>query len=177
MVNTPYGTGQATAPDLATPLVQKLGELFSREEKKTIPTYKGKTSDKPVTDWLKTAERVAQNNNWDPPQNIRFFSDRVGGEAIDWHTTYVIAQGATLTYDTWKKDFIARFRNESDIEKLKTKLHTLKQKPEQRTRAYVAKLNDLYDTIHGKERAAPSAPANIEMTALYHDVVTLKRKF
>ena len=83
MVNTPYGTGQATAPDLATPLVQKLGELFSREEKKTIPTYKGKTSDKPVTDWLKTAERVAQNNNWDPPQRIRFFSDRLGGEAID----------------------------------------------------------------------------------------------
>ena len=41
----------------------------------TIPTYKGKTSDKPVTDWLKTAERVAQNNNWDPAQKIRFFSE------------------------------------------------------------------------------------------------------
>ena len=32
MVNTPDGTGQATAPDLATPIVQKLGELFSREK-------------------------------------------------------------------------------------------------------------------------------------------------
>ena len=165
---------QAQAPDLATPLVQKLGELFSREEKKTIPTYKGKTSDKPVTDWLKTAERVAQNNNWDPTQKIRFFSDRLGGEAIDWHTTYVITQGANLRYDEWKKDFIERFRNESDIEKLKNKLHILKQKPEQRTRAFVAKLNDLYDSIHGKERAAPAIPANLETVALYHDVLKFR---
>ena len=168
------GTDQAQASDLATPLVKQLGELFSREEKKTIPTFKGKTSDKPVTDWLKIAERVAQNNNWDPTQKIRFFSDRLGGEAIDWHTTYAIAQGATLTYDTWKKDFIARFRNESDIEKLKTKLHTLKQKPEQCTRAYVAKLNDLYDSIYGKERAAPAAPANLETVALYHDILKFR---
>ena len=42
---------------------------------------------------------------------------------MNWHTTYVIAQGATLTYETWKKDLIERFRNEPDIEKLKTKLH------------------------------------------------------
>ena len=166
--------GQAQAPDIATPLVQKLGELFSREEKKTIPTYKGKTSDKPVTDWLKTAERVAQNNNWDPAQKIRFFSDRLGGEAIDWHTTYVIAQGANIRYEDWKKEFIKRFRNESDVEKLKNKLHILKQKPEQRTRAFVAKLNDLYDSIHGKERAAPSAPANVETVALYHDVLKFR---
>ena len=165
---------QAQAPDLATPLVQKLGELFSREEKKTIPTYKGKTSDKPVTDWLKTAERVAQNNNWDPTQKIRFFSDRLGGEAIDWHTTYVITQGANLRYDEWKKDFIERFRNESDIEKLKNKLHILKQKPEQRTRAFVAKLNDLYDSIHGKERAAPAETANLETVALYHDILKFR---
>ena len=86
----------------ATPLVKKIGELFSREERKTIPTYKGKTSDKPVTDWFKIAERVAQSNNWDPTQKIRFFSDRLGGEAIDWHTTYVIGKGNDLKYEEWK---------------------------------------------------------------------------
>ena len=80
-VHSDSDEGTAQAPDLATPFVQKLGELFSREEKKTIPTYKGKTSDKPVTDWLKIAERVAQNNNWDPAQKIRFFSDRLGEES------------------------------------------------------------------------------------------------
>ena len=61
------------APDIATPLVEKLGELFSREEKKTIPIYKGKSTDKLVTDWLKDAERVARNDNWTPDQKIRFF--------------------------------------------------------------------------------------------------------
>ena len=66
-------------PDLANSIVEKLGELFSREEKKTIPIYKGKRNDKLVTDWLKDAERVARNDNWTPDQKIRFFSDRLGG--------------------------------------------------------------------------------------------------
>ena len=172
-VHSDSDEGTAQAPDLATPFVQKLGELFSREEKKTIPTYKGKTSDKPVTDWLKIAERVAQNNNWDPAQKIRFFSDRLGGEAIDWHTNYVIGKGNALTYEDWKSDFIARFRNETDIEKLKTKLHTLKQKSEQRTRAFVAKLNELYDSIYGKERAVPLNPS-ADITLLFQDIQKLR---
>ena len=56
---------QTTASDIATPLAQKFGELFSREEKKSITIYKGKSTDKLVTDWLKSTERVARNNSWD----------------------------------------------------------------------------------------------------------------
>ena len=153
--------------DFATPLVKKIGELFSREERKTIPTYKGKTSDKPVTDWLKIAERVAQSNNWDPTQKIRFFSDRLGGEAIDWHTTYVIGKGNDLKYEEWKSDFIACFRNESDIEKLKTKLNNLRQTGDQRTRSFVAKLDKLYDTIYGPEPPSPVETANQETKDLF----------
>ena len=160
------------APDIATPLVEKLKELFSREEKKTIPIYKGKSTDKLVTDWLKDAERVARNNNWTPDQKIRFFSDRLGGEALDWHMEYVDNR-PTLNFPDWKRDFIARFRDEADIDKLKNKLQTLKQKPEQRTRAFIAKINDLFDSIHGKERPLPDANAVNQPTArereLYED--------
>ena len=145
-------------PDLANPIVEKLGELFSREEKKTIPIYKGKSTDKLVTDWLKDAERVARNNNWTPDQKIRFFSDRLGGEALDWHMEYVDNR-PTLNFPDWKRDFIARFRDEADIDKLKNKLQTLKQKPEQRTRAFIAKINEQFNSIHGKERPLPDTNA------------------
>ena len=97
-------------PDLANPIVEKLGELFSREEKKTIPIYKGKSTDKLVTDWLKDAERVARNNNWTPDQKIRFFSDRLGGEALDWHVEYVDDR-PTLNFADWKRDFIIFYRH------------------------------------------------------------------
>ena len=153
------------APD---PLVEKLGELFSREEKKTISLFKGRQTDKPVTDWLKIAERVAQNNNWTDKQKIRFFSDRLGGEAIDWHTAYALEKGQTITYAAWRTDFITRFRDDSDIDKLKNQLHTIKQKPEQRTRAFIAKLNELFDSIHGKERDEPDRDT---LTKIYHVLI------
>lgn len=51
--------------DLTGPLIRQLGELFSREEKKTIPLYYGDSS---VTTWLKEAEKVARNNQWEGDQ-------------------------------------------------------------------------------------------------------------
>ena len=92
------------------------------------------------------------------------FSDRLGGEALDWHMEYEDYR-PTLNFADWKRDFIARFRDEADIDKLKNKLQTLKQKPEQRTRAFIAKINDLFDSIHGKERPLPDANAVNQPTA------------
>ncbi|XP_059353433.1 repetitive organellar protein-like, partial [Daphnia carinata] len=55
------------------PIVKALGELFSREDKKSIPIFKGKSTDKLITEWLKDAEHVARNNDWDDNQKIRFY--------------------------------------------------------------------------------------------------------
>ncbi|KZS09757.1 Uncharacterized protein APZ42_025944 [Daphnia magna] len=41
---------------------QALGELFSREDKKSIPIFKGKRTDKLLSEWLRVAEDVARNN-------------------------------------------------------------------------------------------------------------------
>jgi hypothetical protein len=41
--------------NVTKPIVKVLGELFSREDKKSIPTFKGKSTDKLITEWLKTA--------------------------------------------------------------------------------------------------------------------------
>ena len=77
-------TADTTILDNVTkPIVKVLGELFSREDKKSIPTFKGKSTDKLITEWLKTAEHVARNNDWDEEQKLRFFSDRLKGEALN----------------------------------------------------------------------------------------------
>ncbi|KAK4035893.1 hypothetical protein OUZ56_027972 [Daphnia magna] len=133
------------------PIVKVLGELFSREDKKSIPPYKGKSTDKMITEWLKTAEHVARNNNWDDTQKLRFFSDRLKGEALDWHEEYVSEQGDELEYDDWRSAIIARFQDAYDLAALKKKLLQLKQKPEENCRAFVSRLNNLFDGIEGKE--------------------------
>ena len=80
------------------PIVKVLGELFSREDKKSIPAFKGKSTDKLITEWLKTAEDVARNNDWDEEQKLRFFSDRLKGEALEWQDEYVEEQDQLLNY-------------------------------------------------------------------------------
>ena len=111
--------------NVAKPIVKVLGELFSREDKKSIPTFKGKSTDKLITEWLKTAEHVARNNDWDEEQKLRFFSDRLKGEALEWHDEYVEEQDHLLNYTDWRKDIIERFRDSFDIATLKRKLQKL----------------------------------------------------
>ncbi|KAK4015040.1 hypothetical protein OUZ56_030030 [Daphnia magna] len=65
-----------------------------------------------MTKWLQTVEHVARNHNLDDTQKLRFFSDRLKGEVLDWHEEY---------------------------------------KPEENCRAFVSRLNILYDGIEGKE--------------------------
>ncbi|XP_032791689.1 uncharacterized protein LOC116928703 [Daphnia magna] len=108
------------------PILKVLGELFSREDKKSILQYKGKSTDKLITEWLKTAEHVARNNNWDDTQQLRFFSDRLKGEALDWYEEYVSEQGDELEYDDWRSAIIARFQDAYDLATLKKKLLQLK---------------------------------------------------
>ncbi|KZS02124.1 Uncharacterized protein APZ42_000965 [Daphnia magna] len=44
------------------PIVKALDELFSREDKKAIPIFKKKCTDKLISDWLRGAEQLARNN-------------------------------------------------------------------------------------------------------------------
>ena len=112
--------------NVTKPIVKVLGEIFSREDKKSIPAFKGKSTDKLITEWLKAAEHVARNNNWDEDKKIRFFSDRLKGEALEWHDNYAEEQGNHLNYEDWRKDIIERFQDSFDLAALRKKLHTLK---------------------------------------------------
>ena len=132
------------------PIVKVLGELFSREDKKSIPTFKGKSTDKLITEWLKTAEHVARNNDWDDDQKIRFFSDRLKGEALEWHDNYAEEQGDELNYADWRYEIIERFQDSFDLATLRKKFSKLKQKPEENCRTFVSRLTSLYDSIEGK---------------------------
>jgi hypothetical protein len=137
--------------NVAKPIVKVLGELFSREDKKSIPTFKGKSTDKLITEWLKTAEHVARNNDWDEEQKLRFFSDRLKGEALEWHDEYVEERDDLLNYTDWRNDIIERFRDSFDIATLKRKLQKLKQRPEESCRTFISRLKNLYESIEGKE--------------------------
>ncbi|KAK4003831.1 hypothetical protein OUZ56_005583 [Daphnia magna] len=142
---------QAMVSSLTQPIVKVLGELFSREDKKSIPPFKGKSTDKLITEWLKGAEHVARNNDWDDNQKLRFFSDRLKGEALEWHGEYSEEQGEELNYGDWREAIIERFQDAFDLATLKKKLLKLKQKPEENCRAFVSRLNSLYDSIEGKK--------------------------
>ena len=155
-------------------LVKQLGELFSREDKKSIPIFKRSSDEKLVTDWLREAERIANNNEWDDSQKLKFFPDRFKDEAADWHASY-IEEHNNPSYADWKKDFINRFRDEADLDNLKNKLQNLTQKPDQRTRAFVAKLNSLYDGVYGKEPTI-SAGATQEARAMNNTIKRMRSK-
>jgi hypothetical protein len=136
--------------NVTKPIVKVLGELFSREDKKSIPTFKGKSTDKLITEWLKTAEHVARNNDWDDDQKIRFFSDRLKGEALEWHDNYAEEQGDEINYTDWKCEIIERFQDSYDLAALRKKFNKLKQKPEENCRTFVSRLTSLYDSLEGK---------------------------
>jgi hypothetical protein len=169
-----------TAPDatimdnVTKPIVKVLGELFSREDKKSIPTFKGKSTDKLITEWLKAAEHVVRNNDWDDDQKIRFFSDRLKGEALEWHDNYAEEQGDDLNYDDWRYEIIERFQDSFDIAALRKKFNKLKQKPEENCRAFVSRLTSLYDSIEGKMEKL-DANNKTEVEDALHSVVKKMR--
>ena len=45
------GQDNTMIDNVTKPIVKVLGELFSREDKKTIPAFKGKSTDKLITEW------------------------------------------------------------------------------------------------------------------------------
>ncbi|KAK4037946.1 hypothetical protein OUZ56_029969 [Daphnia magna] len=114
------------------PLVKALGELFSIEDKKAIPIFKGKSTDKLISEWLRGAEHVARNNEWDDNKKIRFFSDRLKGEAFEWHENYAEEEGDDLNSQDWKEALITRFQDTYD-------LATLEKKPKENCRAFVSR--------------------------------------
>jgi hypothetical protein len=101
------------------PIVKVLGELFSREDKKSIPTFKGNSTDKLMPEWLKAAEHVARNNDWDDDQKINFFADRLKGEALEWHDNYVEELRDELDYDDWRYEIIERFQDSFNLAALR----------------------------------------------------------
>lgn len=135
--------------------LKHLGELVSREDRKNIPIFKG-DGEHYVSDWLREAERTARSNEWDDSQKIKFFADRLRGEAYEWHSDYVENNTSPLNYQIWKDELKARFTDEADRERLRTKLNNLRQRADQRVKAYIGRINQLYDSVYGREPQSPN---------------------
>ena len=104
--------------------------LFSREEKKKIPFFRGPSEDLYVIDWLRKADHVARSNNWDDAQKLKFYSARLKGDALDWHLEYSNSRVA-LNFTDWRTTLLARFCDTAEIERLRNKLSNLRQQPDQ----------------------------------------------
>ncbi|EFX61003.1 hypothetical protein DAPPUDRAFT_340817, partial [Daphnia pulex] len=126
-----------------------LRELYSRDERKSIPVYKGKRGDQLINNWLKDAER---------------------------HSVYINHAADKEDYDAWEKALISRFLTETEIENLKKQLNELKQAPDQSTQTYVSRLNHLYDIIHGKEIVLDETIAPPEAIVLARSLRKIRRE-
>ena len=133
--------------------LKQLGELVSREDRKNIPVFKG-DGDPFVADWLREAERIARSNEWDDTQKLKFFSSRLKGEASEWHYEFLERNPDHVDYSQWRDELRTRFTDEADVDRIRNKLNNLKQKEDQRVKAFIGRINQLYDTVHGKEPAA-----------------------
>ena len=154
-------------------LTRNLGELFSREEKKTIPMFSGQTDGKSIHDFLKIAKRLKDNNTWDDQQLVRFISDRLCDEALDWHLDFMrnlplneaSHRPATdnerevpavpytrddLPFQVWEEAFLTRFTNLAHKEKLRNKLYLLRQTSDQDIQSFISSINNLYKLVNGE---------------------------
>ena len=139
-------------------VTKSLGELMSREDKKSIPIFKGKSTDKLITKWLRDAEHVARNNDWDDLQKIRFFSDRLEGIALDWHEKFIESfiesendlDLGDIPYIDWKNALIQRFRDQYDIANLKDAFKVIKQKSNENCKAFISRVESSYNDFEDK---------------------------
>ncbi len=163
---TPNSSG--TGGNTSNPNVDYVWHIKSsnaREEKKLIPLFMGTGDDTLITDWIEEAERIATNNRWTPEEKVRFFSDRLKDDAIEWHKNH-LEQNALDDYDGWKKSLIEAFSDATDLENRRQELNNLKQKATQRTRAFVRKIDSLYDKVYGKMKTPTPNHSAVEMTLL-----------
>ena len=154
------------------PIVKGLSRLFTKEDKLAIPTFSGKDSDPLVTAWLREAETLATLNKWDEEEKIRYFSQRLRGEAAEWLEEFM-RENEEGDYEFWKDSIIERFQNESDIDQLKNTLQNLTQAPGQRTKSFISRLNSLFDDVYGRERQLGDQ-ANQETKDLSDDVKKIR---
>jgi hypothetical protein len=80
-----------------------LRELYSHDERKSIPVFKGKRGEQLVNNWLKEAERVAQSAGWNATEKIKYFSDRLRSHAADLHSEYMERAQDKDDYEEWGK--------------------------------------------------------------------------
>jgi hypothetical protein len=150
--------------------------VYSEDERKSLPVYNGKRGDQLINNWLKNAERAAQSAGWGTKDKIKYFSDRLKGDAADWLSDYIDHAADKKDYDAWEKALISRFLPEPEIDNLKKQLNELKKTPDQSTQTYVSRLNHLYDIIHGKEIFLDDTIAPPEAGVLARSLRKIRRK-
>ena len=149
-----------------------LAELYSRKENKSIPLFLGSGDDRLVADWIRDAERVAESNDWTAEQKVKYFSDRLKDDAVEWHISH-LETNSKDDYVSWKLALLGNFSGATDLENLRRKLTTLKQNGGQRVKAVTGKIDSLYDRVHGKAQKV-TGTSTAKETVLINNIKQLR---
>ena len=176
---------------------KSLSNLFSIEEKKSIPYFDGKQSDgKLIHSWLVYANKIGDNNDWNCSDRVKNFSDRLVDDAMEWHESFmgnlpldprtedkeavppvlpVQYTRDNLEYKVWESAFIERFINAGQIEKLRNRLNLLRQGQNQNVISFIFTINTLSTIIKGPTPKVPNGATNRELN-LYQENMHLRNQ-
>lgn len=130
-----------------------IDSILGVESKKRIPVFSG-SSKESFLKWIKEAESVANQNNWQPLDRLKFFSERLEGAAEQFNKNELWPQNtpeADKTYPAWKQRMKNRFVTPIDEERLRHKFENLKQDSEESVGDFVSRINDLFLEAYGEE--------------------------
>lgn len=122
-------------------------DLSNKESKNNIPEYKGTSQDKPITVWLKQAEKVARKNRWSDEATIKYLGSRLTGKAENWCIDRYDEVGEE-SYQTWRAALLEKFNTAADLDKLKEQFESIRQKADESTEDFVDRLYRKYRLIY-----------------------------
>jgi len=123
----------------------RMTQVVSNQKKETIPFFSGKKNETTFRSWCKDVERKISSEGWSPEVSKNICIDKLSHVAKNFNESLP----ATLSFDEWKERFRVRFRDEAEVEVLKTRLSNLKQGEGMRVLDFAEQIDELFIQIYG----------------------------
>ena len=123
----------------------RMTQVVSNQKKESIPFFSGKKNETTFRCWLKDVERKINSEGWSPDLSKNICIDKLSHVAKNFNESIP----ATLSFDEWKERFRIRFRDEAEVEVLKTRLSNLKQGEGMRVLDFAEQIDELFIQIYG----------------------------
>ena len=141
-----------TAGTIVTAVDTVLSSFHSIAARDKILVFSGGPGDtKTIYEWFRHSERLAKPFRWRDVDKIQYFSDKLEGPGLHFHSAIWsdnLAQDLR-TYAEWKKRMIVGFVTIADKDAERKRLQEITQIDGQRVRDYIYKLDAMYRLVYG----------------------------